>query len=61
MPEIVGYRAQYREKEYLQDVFVNKNMSAKQIAKENNVSYKLVNVWLIKYGFILRTPETKVP
>lgn len=61
MPEVIEYRPLYRDKEYLQDVFVNKKMSAKQIANENNVSYKLVNLWLIKYGLIIRTPNTKVP
>lgn len=55
------YRPMYQDKGYLQEKFIQNKLSAKQIAKENNVSYKLINLWLIESGLLIRTPETQVP
>lgn len=50
----------YQDRNVLEPMF-RKGMTPKEIAKELHVSYKLINVWLIKFGLIERTPETKVP
>jgi hypothetical protein len=49
----------YQEKEKLELLF--KTMSSRQIANHLHISYKLVNLWLIKHNLITRTPSTKVP
>jgi hypothetical protein len=50
----------YEEKEWLENQ-MKSGSTPKQIANMCNVSYKLINVWMIKHGLIVRTPETKVP
>jgi hypothetical protein len=50
----------YESKEFLQDC-LNEGMSAKQIGNYCNVSYKLINVWLVKHDLVTRTPEMKFP
>lgn len=50
----------YESKEFLQDC-INDKMSVKQIANYCNVSYKLINVWLVKHDLVTRTPEMKFP
>jgi hypothetical protein len=50
----------YESKEFLQDC-LNEGMSAKQIGNYCNVSYKLINVWLVKHDLVSRTPEMKFP
>jgi orotate phosphoribosyltransferase-like protein len=49
----------YQEKEKLEQLF--STMSPRQIANELHISYKLVNLWLVKHNLITRTPSTKVP
>ena len=50
----------YQDKNVLEEMFL-KGMTSKEIAKELHVSYKLINVWLVKHGLIVRTPEMKFP
>jgi hypothetical protein len=50
----------YESKEFLQDC-LNEGMSTKQIGNYCNVSYKLINVWLVKHDLVTRTPEMKFP
>ena len=55
----------YDEKLYQQKAVLEKmiqeGLSAKQISKELHVSYKLINLWLVKHGLAVRTPEMKFP
>jgi len=50
----------YQDRNVLEPMFL-KGMTSKEIAKELHVSYKLINVWLVKFGLITRTPEMKFP
>jgi hypothetical protein len=50
----------YESKEFLQDC-LKEGMSAKDISKYCHVSYKLINVWLVKHGLATRTPEMNFP
>ena len=50
----------YESKEFLQDC-LKEGMSAKQIGNYCHVSYKLINLWLVKHGLVTRTPEMKFP
>jgi DNA-directed RNA polymerase specialized sigma subunit len=50
----------HQDRNVLEPMFL-KGLSSKQIGKELHISYKLVNYWLIKYGLIIRTPETELP
>lgn len=54
------YIKYYESKEFLQDELALEK-TARQIGNELNVSYKLINLWLIKHGLIERTPEVMVP
>lgn len=54
------YTKLYENKEWLQDQIRSGNDS-RSIATKLNVSYKLINVWLLKFGLIVSTPETKIP
>jgi orotate phosphoribosyltransferase-like protein len=50
----------YQDRNVLEPMFL-KGMTSKQIAKELHVSYKLINLWLIKMNLIKRTPEIQLP
>jgi transposase-like protein len=50
----------YESKEFLQDC-LKEGMSARDIGKYCHVSYKLINLWLVKHGLATRTPEMKFP
>jgi hypothetical protein len=50
----------HQDRNVLEPMFL-KGLTSKQIGKELHISYKLVNVWLIKFGLIRRTPETELP
>ena len=50
----------YQDRNVLEPMFL-KGMTSKQIAKELHVSYKLINLWLIKMNLIKRTPEIELP
>ena len=50
----------YESKEFLQDC-LKEGMSAKDISKYCHVSYKLINVWLVKHDLVRRTPEMLFP
>ena len=50
----------YQDRNVLEPMF-RKGMTSKEIAKELHVSYKLINVWLVKFGLVTRTPEMKFP
>jgi transposase len=51
------YQKLYEDRNYLVTEFLTLGRTAKQIASDNNVSYKLVNTWLVKYGIV---PSGKV-
>jgi hypothetical protein len=48
----------YEDKTWLANQLDTK--STRQIAKEQRVSYKLINVWALNYGLIKRSEETVV-
>ncbi len=50
----------YQDRNVLEPMFL-KGMTSKEIAKELHVSYKLINVWLVKFNLVKRTPEMKFP
>ncbi len=54
------YTKHYESKEYLAQM-LSEGKTSKEIGKDNRVSYKLVNHWLITYGLIKHTPETRLP
>ena len=60
MEEKIPYVKHYESKEYLEKC-MNAKMSSKDIAKENKVSYKLINAWLVKHSLIKHTPEIRLP
>ena len=55
----------YDERTYQQKAVLEKmieaGLSAKQIAKTLHISYKLVNLWLVRHGLVTRTPEMLFP
>ena len=51
---------EYQNKDVLAAHYSN-GLTAKQIANLYNVSYKLINVWAIKFGLISRTPDVRTP
>ena len=53
------YQKLYEDRNYLETEFLTLKRTAKQIARDNNVSYKLINTWLIKLGLIDRTSDVK--
>jgi len=60
MEEKVPYIKHYESKEYLEACIAAK-MTSKEIANQNKVSYKLVNVWLIEHGLLRNTPDVRLP
>ena len=48
----------YEDKIWLANELETK--STRQIAKQQRVSYKLINVWALSYGLIKRSEETIV-
>ena len=60
MPEIVQYVKDYQNKAALESYLLSEYTS-RDIAKEYNVSYKLVNLWLLQHGLIKRTSELALP
>lgn len=50
----------YQQKAVLEKM-IQEGLSAKQIAKELHISYKLVNLWLVNHGLVTRTPEMQFP
>ena len=55
------YQKLYQDRNYLANEYLTLKRTAKQIGSDNNVSYKLINSWLIKHGLIVSTPEIKLP
>jgi hypothetical protein len=60
MEEKVPYIKHYESKEYLEKC-IAAQMSSKEIANQSKVSYKLINVWLIKHGLLRNTPDVRLP
>ena len=56
----IPYVKHYESKEYLETCIAAK-MTSKEIANQNKISYKLVNVWLIKHGLLRNTPDVRLP
>jgi len=48
----------WENKEWLANELQTK--TTRTISKEQHVSYKLINVWALKFGLIRRTPETVI-
>jgi hypothetical protein len=57
---MLEYNKLYENKEWLQEEMRSGNDS-RAIASKLNVSYKLVNLWLLKFNLIKSTPEIKLP
>lgn len=53
-------RREYQEYNILQ-TYLENGYTSRDIAKVYNVSYKLVNLWLLEYGLISRTSELALP
>jgi len=60
MEEKIPYIKHYESKEYLASC-IAAQMTSKEIAKQNKISYKLVNAWLIKHGLLRNTPNVRLP
>jgi hypothetical protein len=58
--ENIPFIKYYESKEFLQDCLAE-GMTAKQIGNYCNVSYKLINRWLLNHGLIERTPDLALP
>lgn len=56
----VPYVKDYQLKEALES-FLLYEYTSRDIAKEYNVSYKLVNLWLLHHGLIKPTSELALP
>jgi hypothetical protein len=56
----IPYVKHYESKEYLEKC-IAAQMSSKEIANQSKVSYKLINVWLIKHGLLRNTPDVRLP
>jgi transposase len=50
----------YQDKNVLENMLLQ-GLSAKQIAKELHVSYKLINLWLVKHNLVIRSSEMTFP
>jgi transposase len=50
----------YQNKNVLENLLKD-GLSVKQMSNHFHISYKLVNLWLIKHGLIVRTPEINLP
>ena len=48
--EEVNVKPLYQDREWLEDMIVNKNMSYGQIAREQNTYSATVREWAIKFG-----------
>ena len=60
MEEKVPYIKHYESKQYL-EACISANMTSKDIANQNKVSYKLINYWLIEHNLIPNTPDVRLP
>ena len=58
--DVFTFTKLYESKEFLEGRIAN-GWDAKQIGNYCHVSYKLINVWLVKHGLVVRTPEMKFP
>jgi transposase len=54
------YEKLYENKEWLEEQIAS-GLNARSIANKVNVSYKLINLWLVNFGLIPDTPEVKKP
>lgn len=54
------YEKSYEDKATL-ELHLSNGLESREIAKLYNVSYKLVNLWLLHYGLIYRTSELALP
>jgi hypothetical protein len=50
----------YQNKDILEKMFLE-GLSSKQIAKQLHISYKLVNLWLVKHNLVIRSSEMTFP
>lgn len=50
----------YQDKAVLEQ-FLSEGLESREIGKKFNVSYKLINLWLLEYGLISRTSELALP
>ena len=54
------YIKSYQDKAVLEQ-FLSEGLESREIGKKFNVSYKLINQWLLEYGLIARTSELALP
>ena len=54
------YIKSYQDKVVLEQ-FLSEGLESREIGKKFNVSYKLINQWLLEYGLIARTSELALP
>ena len=59
--EKFNFVKKYEDRDYLYNEYVTKDRSSKHIAKDLHVSYKLINLWLLKFGLVKSTPELLLP
>jgi transposase len=52
------FEKKYKNRDWLAKELETK--SPRTISKEINVSYKLINIWALRFGLIERTPEIVV-
>jgi transposase len=60
MAEKVPYVKDYQDKAALESYLLN-GYESRDIAKDYNISYKLVNLWLLQHGLIKLTSELALP
>lgn len=54
------YVKNYEDKATL-ELHLSNGLESREIAKQYNVSYKLINLWLLQYGLIKLTSELALP
>lgn len=59
--EKFNFVKKYEDRDYLYNEYVTNSRSSKNIAKDLHVSYKLINLWLLKFGLVKSTPELLLP
>jgi transposase len=60
MADKIPYVKDYENKAVLESYLAN-GLESREIAKQFNVSYRLINLWLLHYGLIKPTSELALP
>lgn len=56
----LGMKKLHQDKEFLRQFFSNGHMTSKDLAKELNVSYKLIEIYLAKYEIPFKSQKPSV-